>query len=144
MRLAGARVRPSAHLMLSLPQWLAAVLVLPVPMIVWPDAMASDQKSMQRPFLSQSPNRVGSGPSRPPISFGSVLTPESAEVLPLDDAGTIGCALFTDPAEASGDTAGESLWDTELATTLFSGCAGCRFPGGDPGEDNLSGCDMVA
>jgi hypothetical protein len=27
------------------------------------------QKSMQRPFFSQSPKRVGSGPSRPPISL---------------------------------------------------------------------------
>jgi hypothetical protein len=25
---------------------------------------------MQRPFFSQSPKRVGSGPSRPPTSFG--------------------------------------------------------------------------
>lgn len=30
--------------------------------------VAMDQKSMQRPFFSQSPYRVGSGPSRPPIS----------------------------------------------------------------------------
>ena len=29
------------------------------------------QKSMQRPARSQSPKRVGSGPSRPPISFGA-------------------------------------------------------------------------
>ena len=28
----------------------------------------TDQKSMQRPAFSQSPNRVGSGPIRPPIS----------------------------------------------------------------------------
>lgn len=27
---------------------------------------------MQRPAFSQSPKRVGSGPSRPPISFGGV------------------------------------------------------------------------
>ncbi len=30
------------------------------------------QKSMQRPAFSQSPKRVGSGPSRPPISRGFV------------------------------------------------------------------------
>jgi len=29
---------------------------------------SQDQKSMQRPFFSQSPNRVGSGPLVPPIS----------------------------------------------------------------------------
>lgn len=31
---------------------------------------APRQKSMQRPFFSQSPYRVGSGPPRPPISGG--------------------------------------------------------------------------
>jgi hypothetical protein len=31
---------------------------------------AKPQKSMQRPPFSQSPKRVGSGPSRPPISLG--------------------------------------------------------------------------
>jgi hypothetical protein len=30
---------------------------------------------MQRPRISQSPYRVGSGPSRPPISRGALLTP---------------------------------------------------------------------
>jgi hypothetical protein len=108
------------------------------------------QKSMQRPFLSQSPNRVGSGPFRPPISFEGLSTPDTVETLSFiddeDDAQGAdgGCALLPDFAEAGGSTAGASLWDTELATTLFSGCAGCRFPGTDPGEDNLSGCDMVA
>ena len=36
---------------------------LPVP-VPWP------QKSLTRPFCSQSPKRVGSGPFGPPISFG--------------------------------------------------------------------------
>jgi hypothetical protein len=31
-----------------------------------------DQKSLTRPFRSQSPYRVGSGPFGPPISFGSL------------------------------------------------------------------------
>jgi diguanylate cyclase (GGDEF)-like protein/PAS domain S-box-containing protein len=34
------------------------------------DPEQSDQKSMQRPLRSQSPNRVGSGPLGPPISSG--------------------------------------------------------------------------
>jgi hypothetical protein len=35
------------------------------------------QKSMQRPLFSQSPKRVGSGPSRPPISRGLAGADES-------------------------------------------------------------------
>lgn len=38
-----------------------------------------NQKSMQRPAFSQSPKRVGSGPSRPPISFTAWLSRADGE-----------------------------------------------------------------
>ncbi len=54
-------------------------------MLVLADVLACNrpshaQKSMQRPAFSQSPKRVGSGPSRPPISrgFGSLADGEPA------------------------------------------------------------------
>lgn len=57
---------------------------------------------MQRPAFSQSPNRVGSGPSRPPISRGSagdggrVVPSEAAgwPVTPADAASGAGCEAF--------------------------------------------------
>src|SRR5690606_25838458 len=49
------------------------------------------QKSMQRPFFSQSPYRVGSGPSRPPYSTGFRS--------PASSAGTASAASRGDPSE---------------------------------------------
>lgn len=54
-----------------------------------------NQKSIHRPDFSQSPNRVGSGPFRPPISFGSF----GALGLPdfgLDFSGVLRCFFVID------------------------------------------------
>jgi hypothetical protein len=60
-------------------------------------AIVTNQKSMQRPAFSQSPKRVGSGPSRPPISLGGAEdggTLEASPAGPMDAAsGESGAAL---------------------------------------------------
>src|SRR3546814_18530786 len=43
---------------------------------------AGPQNSLQRPFFSQSPERVGSGPSRPPISGAGVASGTDCSVFP--------------------------------------------------------------
>ena len=54
-----------------LKDWVQSRTALAVRYPFWNDAK-EPWKSMQRPALSQSPYRVGSGPSRPPISRGNV------------------------------------------------------------------------
>ncbi len=61
---------------------------------------------MQRPAFSQSPNRVGSGPSRPPISRGR----------------TGGCGVAWDRAPTLGGAAGGSFW-----WAVCSSCEGFMF-----------------
>jgi hypothetical protein len=62
-----------------------------------------DQKSMQRPAFSQSPNRVGSGPSRPPISLTAAflfvaLSQSTAGATAASPAGTdSGAGLMAAP-----------------------------------------------
>src|SRR5215470_16930130 len=55
---------------------------------------------MQRPFFSQSPKRVGSGPARPPISRGRVPAGGSAGVAALA-AGASGSAGGADEQGAA-------------------------------------------
>src|SRR5690349_3485841 len=52
-----------------------------------PSAPVILQKSMQRPFLSQSPYRVGSGPAGPPTSRGRAASSDGMTGLVGEAAG---------------------------------------------------------
>lgn len=60
---------------------------------------------MQRPAFSQSPKRVGSGPSRPPISFGatfSLVEPAARGSVPVGVAVETPGPGLSAPARESG------------------------------------------
>ena len=61
------------------------------------------QKSMQRPLRSQSPNRVGSGPVGPPISFGAGAAP------PLGAAGVPAAGAAGAGTAGAGEAVGVSV-----------------------------------
>jgi len=44
---------------------------------------------MQRPFFSQSPKRVGSGPARPPISRGRAIEAAGGSAAAADTGATL-------------------------------------------------------
>ena len=62
---------------------------------------------MQRPRISQSPNRVGSGPSRPPISIdGTATLPCVGTVAEWSTRSEIGCCGTAASADAVSSLAG--------------------------------------